>query len=311
MFTILDGRTELWQWDLNRKVVVEDATITEVHFCNGVGDCSLVCSVRTENGKRIADIPNILLQEHPQCKLRGFFELRVFAYCGEDYTKAEDKIKVNARTKPDDYEYTETEIHKGGKSAYEIWLDEGNTGTEADFLESLKGGKGDVGKSAYQYAQDGGYTGTEAEFAAKLAETEKDPTVPSWAKASKKPTYSANEINYGIPTEDESVVKGQTVEDALVSVDTYLLSLPAWSKQANKPTYTKSDVGLGNVDNVRQYSASNPPPYPVTSVNGKTGAVSLAAADVGALASASYTTKNLVVTYDDGTTETVVLVVAK
>lgn len=35
----------------------------------------------------------------------------------------------------------------------------------------------------------------------------------------------------------------------------------------------KSDVGLGNVDNIQQYSASNPPPYPVTSVNGQTGAV--------------------------------------
>lgn len=42
-----------------------------------------------------------------------------------------------------------------------------------------------------------------------------------------------------------------------------------------KATYSKSDVGLGNVDNVQQYSASNPPPYPVTSVNGSTGAVSL------------------------------------
>ena len=38
---------------------------------------------------------------------------------------------------------------------------------------------------------------------------------------------------------------------------------------------SKSDVGLGNVDDIRQYSASNPPPYPVTSVNGETGAVSL------------------------------------
>ena len=38
-------------------------------------------------------------------------------------------------------------------------------------------------------------------------------------------------------------------------------------------TLTKSNVGLGNVDNVKQYSASNPPPYPVTSVNGKTGDV--------------------------------------
>ena len=35
----------------------------------------------------------------------------------------------------------------------------------------------------------------------------------------------------------------------------------------------KADVGLGNVDNVQQYSASNPPPYPVTSVNGQTGDV--------------------------------------
>ncbi len=35
----------------------------------------------------------------------------------------------------------------------------------------------------------------------------------------------------------------------------------------------KSDIGLGNVDNVKQYSASNPPPYPVMSVDGETGAV--------------------------------------
>ena len=38
---------------------------------------------------------------------------------------------------------------------------------------------------------------------------------------------------------------------------------------------TKSDVGLGNVDNVKQYSTSNPPPYPVTSVNGQTGDVTV------------------------------------
>lgn len=45
--------------------------------------------------------------------------------------------------------------------------------------------------------------------------------------------------------------------------------------------YTKAQVGLSNVDNVKQYSASNPPPYPVTSVAGKTGVVTLAASDVG------------------------------
>ena len=40
-------------------------------------------------------------------------------------------------------------------------------------------------------------------------------------------------------------------------------------------TLTKADVGLSQVANVKQYSAQNPPPYPVTSVNGKTGDVTV------------------------------------
>lgn len=59
-------------------------------------------------------------------------------------------------------------------------------------------------------------------------------------------------------------------------------TVPGWAKEPSKPSYTKAEVGLGNVENVRQYSAGNPPPYPVTSVNGKTGSVSLDAATVGA-----------------------------
>ena len=39
-----------------------------------------------------------------------------------------------------------------------------------------------------------------------------------------------------------------------------------------------TDIGLGNVDNVQQYSATNPPPYPVTSVNGQTGDVTISGA---------------------------------
>lgn len=52
---------------------------------------------------------------------------------------------------------------------------------------------------------------------------------------------------------------------------------------------TKVDIGLGNVDNVKQYSADNPPPYPVTSVNSKTGAVVLGASDVGAVSTEDVT----------------------
>lgn len=119
---------------------------------------------------------------------------------------------------------------------------------------------GEGGKTAYEYAQDGGYTGTEAEFAAKLAAeyltSESDPTVPSWAK------------------------------------------------QTNKPSYTKSEVGLGNVENVKQYSASNPPPYPVTSVNGYTGVVSLGMSDL-ALGHETWT-----FTLENGTTVTKKVVIA-
>lgn len=75
---------------------------------------------------------------------------------------------------------------------------------------------------------------------------------------------------------DKGYITGYTETDPTV---------PAWAKASSKPSYTKSEVGLGNVDNVKQYSASNPPPYPVTKVNNKTGAVTLSASDVGADAS--------------------------
>lgn len=64
-------------------------------------------------------------------------------------------------------------------------------------------------------------------------------------------------------------------------------TVPAWAKATSKPSYSKSEVGLGNVDNVKQYSASNPPPYPVTKVNNKTGNVSLTASDVGAVSTST------------------------
>lgn len=74
-------------------------------------------------------------------------------------------------------------------------------------------------------------------------------------------------------TNDSGYIKGYTETDPTV---------PSWAKAETKPSYSKSEVGLGNVDNVKQYSANNPPPYPVTSVNGKTGEVTLDAAAVGA-----------------------------
>ena len=57
-----------------------------------------------------------------------------------------------------------------GKSAYEIWLDLGNTGTEQDFIDSLIGDDGDAGNSgddgdsAYEVWLALGNTGTEQDF---------------------------------------------------------------------------------------------------------------------------------------------------
>lgn len=81
-------------------------------------------------------------------------------------------------------------------------------------------------------------------------------------------------------------------------------TVPDWAKQAKKPSYTKVEVGLGSVDNVKQYSASNPPPYPVTSVNGGTGDIVIDMSTFD-LAAESWT-----FTLEDGSTVTKRVVVA-
>ena len=75
-----------------------------------------------------------------------------------------------------------------------------------------------------------------------------------------------------------------TVNDATLTIRRNSIDIGSFTSNSandvnidiNVPT-DKSDIGLGNVDNVKQYSASNPPPYPVTSVNGQTGDVTVEA----------------------------------
>ena len=77
----------------------------------------------------------------------------------------------------------------------------------------------------------------------------------------------------GIPKKDLA----SDVQTSLGKADSALQSAPVTSvnSKTGAVNLAKGDVGLGNVDNVKQYSASNPPPYPVTSVNGKTGEVTV------------------------------------
>jgi hypothetical protein len=94
-----------WQWDLNRKLVVDDGGVcSQVHFCNGSGP-ALVCVVRDEGGTRVADVPNILLQKAEPIKAYLYTE-------AEDGTRTRSfhRFVVIARSKPEEYVYTQTEV---------------------------------------------------------------------------------------------------------------------------------------------------------------------------------------------------------
>ena len=101
MFKIYDGREHFWQWDLNQRLIVEDPTINEVHFSNRADKDSLVVEVYEENSLRLANVPNILLQED--------LKIKVYAY-SVDHTKHEAWFYVATKSKPADYVYTETEV---------------------------------------------------------------------------------------------------------------------------------------------------------------------------------------------------------
>ena len=103
MYKIEDGREHFVQWDTYRRLIIDDADINEVHFCNRSSNCSLVCEVYEESGKRYANVPNLILQEA--------LPIKVYGSCGE-YTKEIGTYNVLSRTKPADYIYTETEVRR-------------------------------------------------------------------------------------------------------------------------------------------------------------------------------------------------------
>ena len=115
IFKIEDGREKFYQWDLNRRILVEDDSIKEVHFCNSYSTESLV--VEVING--LAAIPNILLQQDAR--------ISAFAFTG-DYTRYAASFKVVSKAKPQDYVYTETEIKRWDKLEEQVLEALDNTG---------------------------------------------------------------------------------------------------------------------------------------------------------------------------------------
>ena len=97
IFKIEDGREKFYQWDLNRRILVEDDSITQVHFANAATTMAYVVSVSAG----MANVPNIILQQN--------FDIKVYGY-DKEFTKFEKTFEVEKRSKPQDYVYTETEI---------------------------------------------------------------------------------------------------------------------------------------------------------------------------------------------------------
>lgn len=159
VFAIHDGRSMFWQWDTERKLIVTEDTENLVHFCNGTGDCSLVCAVYELDGQRVVNVPNILLQTA--------LPISVYVYVKDSegaYTKRSALFNVHPRTRPEDYVYTEDDAKSWSD------LDERVRALEEG------GGGGGGGSGA------GGIT------------EEADPTVPAWAKSPEKPSYTAEEV---------------------------------------------------------------------------------------------------------------------
>ena len=96
MLELNDGRSELWQWDTGRTLIV-DADCSQVHFSNNVFGRSIDVNV----AYGVAIIPDVLLQTGK--------DLNVWAFVGtaeNGYTKISKTFKVNRRNKPADYVFT-------------------------------------------------------------------------------------------------------------------------------------------------------------------------------------------------------------
>jgi hypothetical protein len=73
--------------------------------------------------------------------------------------------------------------------------------------------------------------------------TETDPTVPSWAKAANKPSYTATEVG-ALPdtTSIPSKTSDLTNDSGYISTETDP-TVSSWAKAASKPSYTATEVG--------------------------------------------------------------------
>ena len=90
----------------------------------------------------------------------------------DEIKKTDDYVKAHATQGPQGLQGEPGQPGQPGKSAYELAVEQGFKGTEAQWLESLSHGPagktGADGKSAYEIAQEHGFKGSEQDWLASL-----------------------------------------------------------------------------------------------------------------------------------------------
>lgn len=152
--TLDDGRTELWQWDTGRKIVVDDKSVSEVHYSKYSSTQAITREVI--NGK--AEIPNFLLQDT--------HAVTVYAYSGSienGCTMAEKTFNVVKKPKPANYVETEEDKAILAKLKAEIGdLSELQTEVKDNLVAAINEAKSIAGYGVKYIAE--GYIGENNEF---------------------------------------------------------------------------------------------------------------------------------------------------
>ena len=159
-----NDRRYFYQWEINQRLIVS-ADCTEVHFENGTQENALPCEVFEENGVRMVNVPNILLQTAA--------ELHCYAWDGAGTrVTAYVSFSVAARSKPADYVYeqtdvltVETAVQEALREAKESGQFDGPQGPKGDTGErGPQGPKGDTGERGPQGEKgDAGERGPQGE----------------------------------------------------------------------------------------------------------------------------------------------------
>lgn len=191
---------------------------------------------------------------------------------------AHTKIDSHTADKTNPHSVTKAQVGLGNvDNKSEATIKDDFTGSIAEDNNKFVLGK-DV-YSAIQTIKGTAFNKNMTELESAQADHADDKTNPHEVKASQLYASGVSDTLGSIEDSNTGLITGgaayTAIQEVKDSLDTHT------TNKDNPHGVTKAQVGLGNVENTKQYSDDNPPPYPVTSVAGKTGAVTLTKTNVG------------------------------